>query len=297
METKEVKQTTSGQFTEPVERFEGWMLAKSTIHHGGNEKTGSTPVLRTIYMAVVDERGVREVPIPYIHGNAIRGKLRRLMMREFLMLLGLNPEELNLKLYHVLFTGGALESNEGNYATVDLPLRRRIKSLLKPLALFGGAIGNQMIQGVLKVGHAFPVCQEYAMYLPEFLRSDERAKMPVRVFTDESFQTRRDDLKAERAEDEQAVQMKVDYECLIPGTKLYHWFSLEWADDIERSCFGRLIELFRSAPFIGGKGSTGNGEVVFEYQPGVPSAQQYLEFVLTKRDEIVELIRELEGIL
>ncbi len=277
-----------------IEKYEGWMLAKSTIHHGGNEKTGSTPVLRTIYM-YVDSMG--EVPIPYINGNAIRGKLRRLLMREFLQLVGINPEDLNTKLYHIFFTGGALESTEDTYATINLELRKDIRKLLIPLSLLGGAIGNQLIPGKLKVGHAFPVCREYEMYLPEFLKNDERVKVSVRSFTDESFRTRKDDLKADRAEDEQAVQMKVDYECFIPGTKFYHWFALEYPTELEKSCFGRFIEIFKSSPFIGGTSAIGNGEVMFEYQPVIPSAQPYLEFTLTQKDNIVTLINTIEGML
>lgn len=277
-----------------VQKYEGWMLAKSTIHHGGNEKTGSTPVLRTIYMYV---DGMGEVPIPYINGNAIRGKLRRLLMREFLQLLGLNPEEINTKLYHVFFTGGALESTEETYGTINLELRKEIRRYLIPLALLGGAIGNQMIPGKLKVGHAFPVCQEYAMYLPEGLRSDERAKMSVRSFTDESFRTRKDDLKADREENEQAVQMKIDFECFIPGTKFYHWFAIEYPTELEKSCFGRFMEIFQSSPFIGGMAATGNGEVIFEYQPETPKSQEYLEYVLTEKENIITLINTLEGIL
>lgn len=277
-----------------IQKYEGWMLAKSTIHHGGNEKTGSTPVLRAIYMYV---NGMGEVQIPYVNGNAIRGKLRRLLMREFLGLLGIEPESLNTKLYHILFTGGALESTEDTYATVNLELRKQVRQYLIPLALLGGAIGNQLLPGKLKVGHAFPVCREYAMYLPESLRNDERTKMSVRSFTDEAFNTRKDDLRAERAEDEQAVQMKVDFECFIPGTKFYHWFSLEYPTELERACFGRMIEIFRQSPFIGGMAGIGNGEVIFEYQPQTPSAQPYLEFVLKEKENIATLIHSLEGIL
>jgi len=277
-----------------IEKYEGWMLAKSTIHHGGNEKTGSTPVLRTIYM-YVDGQG--ETPIPYINGNAIRGKLRRLLMREFFQLVGINPEEINTKLYHIFFSGGALESTEGTYATINLELRKEIRQLFVPLALLGGAIGNQMIPGKLKVGHAFPVSKEYEFYLPESLKADERVKMSVRSFTDESFNTRKDDLRADRSEDEQAVQMKVDFECFIPGTKFYHWFALEYANNLETSCFGRFIEIFRSSPFIGGMAAIGNGEVIFDYQPTIPSAQPYLEFTLAKKEEIMALMKKVESIL
>ena len=274
-----------------IKKYEGWMLAKSTIYHGGSEKVGSSPVLRTIFM-YVDGQG--EVPIPYINGNAIRGKLRRLLMREFFDLIELNPEDVDAKVYHTFFTGGALESTESTYATIDLSLRRKIRGLFIPVALLGCAIGNQMIPGKLKVGHAFPVCKEYAMYLPESLQKDERAKIQVRSFTDESFQTRRDDLHAEREEDEQATQMKVDYECFIPGTKFYHWWALEYPNDLEISCFGRLMEIFRGSPIIGGMGATGNGIVAFEYKPELPKGDKYLKFVEKNKKKIVDLIGSLK---
>ncbi|MHA1395270.1 MAG: hypothetical protein ACTSRZ_17335 [Promethearchaeota archaeon] len=277
-----------------IQKYEGWMLAKSTITHFGNEKTGSTPVLRTIYMYI---EGQGEIPFPYVNGNAIRGKLRRLLMRDFFQLLDIQPELLNTKVYHTFFTGGALESTEETYGAIDLELRREIRRLFPPLALLGCAIGNQMIPGKLKVGHAFPVCSEYLKYLPEDLVKDERVKMSVRTFTDESFQTRRDDLKAEREEDEQATQMKVDYECFVPGTKFYHWFVLEYPNKMDKSCFGRCMNLFRQAPYIGGMSAIGNGEIIFDYKPEFPSDKDYLNFVKAQKNDIGQLITKLTELL
>ncbi|MFZ5986371.1 MAG: RAMP superfamily CRISPR-associated protein [Bacillota bacterium] len=277
-----------------IKKYEGYLLAKSTIHHGGDEKTGSTPTLRTIYMFTGDGEGV---PIPYINGNSIRGKLRRLLMKEFFDLLEIKTEDLSPKLYHTFFTGGVLESTEDTYAIIDLALRKGIRELLIPISLMGCAIGNQIMQGKLKVGHAFPVCREYKEYLPTQLKQDKRCEMTVRSFTDESFRTRKDDLRTERAEDEQAMQMKVDYECFIPGTKFYHWFMLECPNKLDEACFGRFMEIFKSAPFIGGMSSIGNGEVEFEYQPELSKSQPYLAFLLTKKDEIRTLIERIgEGI-
>jgi len=272
-----------------IEKYEGWILAKSTIHHGGNEKTGSTPVLRTIFL-YVEGRG--EIPFPYINGNSIRGKLRRLLMRDFFEKINFSPENLDTKVYHTFFTGGALEATEGTYAIVDLPLRRKIRNLFIPLGLLGCAIGNQMIPGKLKVGHAFPICEEYSKFLPETFH-DERIKMPVRIFTDETFNTRRDDLHAVREEDEQAVQMRIDFECFIPGTKFYHWFLLEYPTSLERSCFGRFMEIFKEYPFLGGKSGIGNGEVILSYAPELPSSKEYLDFIEMKKDEIHELVAEI----
>ena len=269
--------------------IEGTVTALTLIFHGGDEKTGSTPVLRTI-MVYVDNIG--EVPIPYISGNGIRGKLRRMMMKDFID--SVDYEIQNVKLHHVLFSGGMLESTEETYGSIDLELRKKVRELMPPVALFGCAIGNQMIQGILTVEHMWPICLEYSAYLPEKYWSDRRAKRPIRTFTDQSFITRRDDLRAERAEDEQAVQMKVDYECFVPGTKFYHRFILQIPDELQKSCFGRIMDLFAMMPYIGGRGSGGDGKVMLSYD-NIPSADLYMEFLAEKKDEIRQLLQELEA--
>ena len=269
--------------------IEGTVTALTPIFHGGDEKTGSTPELRTI-MVYVDNIG--EVPIPYISGNGIRGKLRRMMMKDFID--SVEYEIQNVKLHHVLFSGGILESTEETYGSIDLELRKKVRELMPPVALFGCAIGNQMIQGILTVEHMWPICLEYSAYLPEKYWSDRRAKRPIRTFTDQSFITRRDDLRAERAEDEQAVQMKVDYECFVPGTKFYHRFILQIPDELQKSCFGRIMDLFAMMPYIGGRGSGGDGKVMLSYD-NIPSADLYMEFLAEKKDEIRQLLQELEA--
>jgi len=267
---------------------EGTITALTPIFHGGDEKTGSTPVLRTI-MVYVD--GIGEVPIPYISGNGIRGKLRRLSIKDFLDMLGY--EITNTKLHHALFSGGVLESTSDTTGVIDLAFRKKVRELMPPVAIFGCALGNQMIQGNLIVEHMWPICDEYKPYLPEEYQKDPRAEQPIRTFTDQSFITRRDDLREEREEDEQAVQMKVDYECFVPGTKFYHRFVLQLPDQLQLSCFGRILDLFEAMPYIGGRSSSGDGKVMLNYK-NKPDASLYLEFVQEKKDDIVKLLKELE---
>jgi len=271
--------------------IEGTIVALTPIFHGGDEKTGSTPVLRTI-MVYVD--GLGEVPIPYISGNGIRGKLRRLGVKDFLDMV--EYEITNAKLHHVLFSGGVLESTEdvGGVGVIDLAFRKKIRDLIVPVAIFGCAIGNQMIQGNLIVEHMWPICEEYRVYLPPAYQKDPRASQPIRTFTDQSFITRRDDLRAERKEDEQAVQMKVDYECFVPGTKFYHRFVLQLPDELQKSCFGRILDLFEMMPYVGGRSSSGDGKVMLNYK-NRPDARLYMEFVRDKKEEIRKLLTELEA--
>lgn len=269
------------------EVYEGTLTALTPIFSGGDEKTGSTPVLRTI-MIYVD--GLGEVPIPYLSGNGIRGKLRRLIMRDFLDAVGYEIE--NAKLHHSLFSGGVLESTEETTGYIDLAFRKRVRELVTPAALFGCAVGNQLIQGILIVEHLWPICEEYRPYLPVKYQSDLRASQPIRTFTDQSFITRRDDLRAERDEGEQAVQMKVDYECFVPGTKFFHRFVLQLPDELQKSCFGRVLDLFELLPYVGGRSASGDGKVMLNYE-NRPRADLYLEFLAEKKADIVSLLSEL----
>ena len=267
-------------------QIEGTLTALSPIFTGGDEKTGSTPILRTVMMYT--ENG--EVPIPYISGNSIRGKLRRLLIRNFLSEIGYKLT--NAKLHHVLHSGGILESTDENVGTIDLELRKKIRENIPPIALLGCSIGNQIIAGVLTVEHLWPICEEYCIYLPEEYQNDERAKKPVRIFTDQSFITRRDDLR-ERKEEEQAVQMKVDYEVFIPGTKFYHRFILLLPDELQKSTFARMLELFEMYPYIGGRSSQGDGKVMINYKNSFNS-KLYKEFLEEKKNSILDFLTLLE---
>ena len=268
---------------------EGIVTALTPIFHGGDEKTGSTPVLRTIMM-YNPEYG--EIAMPYYSGNALRGKVRRLLMKDFLDMV--EYELTNSKLYHVFYAGGLLETADATSGVINLELRKKLRDFIPPIALLGCSIGNQIIPGVLIVEHMFPLCQEYKMYLPE--KYQPLAIEPVRIFTDQSFITRRDDLREERVKDEQAIQMKVDYECFIPGTRFYHRFVLQVPTALQISCFGRLIELLYETPYIGGRSAQGDGKVKFEYE-NVPDSKEYINFVSENKKKIRDFLEELEGVV
>lgn len=157
----------------------------------------------------------------------------------------------------------------------------------------GCSLGNQIISGVLSLGHLFPLCEEYRSYLPVEYQSDERCSKPIRVFTDQAFITRRDDLRADREEDEQAVQMKVEYEAFVPGARFYHWYRLQYPDDLVLSCMGRALELLELEPHVGGRRAMGDGKVQFNYK-NKPDPSHYKEYLDTNRMEIKKLLAWLE---
>lgn len=269
-----------------IQRHEGMIVALSPIQHGGDEKTGSTPVLRSL--THWDSAAARHVRLPFFSGNAIRGILRRLLMRDMCERLGY--EVRSPKMHHALFTGGVLEGTDEAAGFIDLAFRVAIRDTIPPLALLGSAVGNQMIQGCLRVDHAMPICREYAALLGHV--DDPRKEQSIRTFTDVSFATRRDDLRAERGADEQAQQMKIEFESFISGTAFAHSFTLAWASPIEASCLGRGIALLAELPYIGGKSSSGYGRVAYHY-PTAPSPDAYLAYLDEHREQVVTVLDDL----
>jgi hypothetical protein len=265
-------------------KYEFLVKALSPIHHGGDEKTGSETMLRRMKFLVKDE--VMDIPI--ISGNAVRGYLRRLLMEDFIYQVGY-LEIHNYFLYHSLFSGGVLETREASEVGVlNLELRRKIRVFLPPVSLFGFAYKNQVVDGKMKVSHLLPCCEELTSYLPQaFLPLTSPSVFELLDFT---FGTRKDEREMEGGEN--PVQMKYDYEVFCPGTVFYLRIDLMDTNEVEESCFGRMIELWRERPFIAGRSSAGEGRV--EIVGEVPSSELYLTFLKERRNEIWEVMRELD---
>ena len=264
------------------------MKAKTPIFHGGDEKTGVVILLHR--MKFLTEDGIEEIPI--ISGNAIRGVLRRIAMKDFFDQIGYEIDVESKKgiyLYHAFFSGGILETvEEKESGVIDIAMKKRIFSLLPPVRLFGFSYKNQMVTGKLKVGHALPVCRE----LRDFLPSDVKSEISYYDMIGKCFQTRKDELRIEREENEQAVQKLIEYEVFNPGTIFYHEFKIEDPEEIDLSCFARVLNLWKERPYVGGKSSIGLGELQINYDFDGEEGR-YLHFLKEKRKEIIDLLESL----
>ena len=271
--------------------FKGNLTALSPIHHGGSEDYGTTKLILTLPTIIVNPlNGEEEIDnVPAIHGNAIRGYLRRLIMDDFLTLLDYELD--SKKVYHFLFTGGILEAlDPKDKGAINLTRKKEIRELIPPISLVGSALGNQMIQGKLKVGMGDIVCAETKHYLTDYADYDFSAYN----LKGSDFGTRLDDLKEERDDDEQAHQMKYEFETLIRGTKFTHEFILEDCNSIEKACFRRMIGLWEERPYLGGKSGTGYGKIKLDY-PEIDKLTDaaYLDYVHERKEEMSNLLDEL----
>lgn len=258
--------------------LEGVVTALSSISHNGGERNGTITQLRREKFVQPDGKVAK---VPVVSGNAIRGILRDRGMLNMLTQLGygVNTETgevkgLPLNAFYFLFSGGSLVSTgaEG----VDIKHFREMRQTIPLISLFGGAAGNIIMPGKMKIGKLIPICKETAHLIPERFHSQNI--QTIWEFCQTEMYTRRDDEKNDRVRmliDRPALtdgsakpektgtpqQMKYDIETLAAGTQFYWKIVLEDVSDVEFEAFLAAILEFSKAPNIGGKSGVGHGEI------------------------------------
>lgn len=276
-----------------VEWFEGRYVAKAPISHGADTSTGIVQRLRTLQVEVTDPRTGEEYveDVPVVSGNSLRGQLRDRLAKDFCELLAEEGDtiELHDPLFNVLWSGGSLQRDAGP-GTLKRRLVENVREYVPPLSLLGGAVGTELFDGRLDVmGQLWPICMETRSFTG--VDSEETA---YGTYVDSTYYTRSDDREGGRDPDEEVQQMRYRVHVLVPGTEFHHRMALAGATAIERACLGRAFELFSQNPAIGGMSSRGHGTVAFEYDPGLPDPEPYLEYVRDNRDEIREFVDDLD---
>lgn len=262
------------------------MKLLSPLAHFGDEKMGTMQIMRTMKFYV--DGGFLDVPV--YSGNAMRGILRRLSMRDFLEKINILEEGITTKLYYMLFSGGALTSGA---RFEEIGEKRKMRKMCPPLALFGAAIGDQIPEGKMKVGHFYPICKETQDY------TGVESNLSFYDMLDDIFYTRRDDLKSKEfnlSDNEKynnPVQMKYEMQCLSAGTELIGSIVLENENEVEKGCLAAALEKFKESPYIGGKSAIGHGHVNVEYEP-FANSKVYYDYLEANKEAIRTWLRETE---
>jgi CRISPR type IV-associated protein Csf2 len=275
--------------------FEGVVTALTSISHIGDSHGVNSNLRRE--KIVQPDGAVEEIPV--ISGNAMRGILRDRGMLHMLKCLGYGVDEetgevrgLSLPAFYFLFSGGALTKQAGK--GIDVDEARRWRSAIPLVALFGGAMGNQIMPGKAKIGKMIPICQETAHLIPEqFITGQEQS---VWDLCQEEAYTRRDDEKNERlrqliapevrglleasaaakrakigtsedvaGETGQSQQMRYFVETLAAGTRLYWDVVLDDVTPVEFDAFCITLAEFGRHPYVGGKSGVGHGKVAVKF--------------------------------
>ena len=193
--------------------------------------------------------------IPCLSGNALRHSLVRAPAAEFMcdaVGMGLMPYQLADLLWH----GGRL--------TKATPLTAgATKSLLETvpfLALLGGALPGQILQGCLKVSRGLLVCDEAADIIERRSGVAVQNTHGAETFVGSYLYTRGAE---ENNPEAVADRMIYEGECVKAGAKFYHTMSLEMESPLVIGCL--LTALTAAAKDIGGMGRIGHGELHIEW--------------------------------
>ena len=264
-------------------RVPGILTAISPIHHGGNEKTGSTIGFRRIDM--ITTQGIQEVPV--ISGNAIKGKIRRTVMKDFMDRISYTPS--SPRMHHFLYAGGNLEAVAAkDSGMINLELKRKVREMIPMISLFGSSIANQIFAGKMRVQMAIPICRE----LPHM--QQHRSNISFHELMSTMHQTRKDDLGREEGSEGNPQQMLIEYEIMIPGAQYTHEFVLEDASELEESAFSHLLDLWIRDPIVGGKSSIGLGRMNALYEiPNLIGSELYLNYLKENADQIICILEEI----
>lgn len=256
-------------------------VAKSFISHGDEENLSTIMPFRrqkTIYNG-------KFVDIPVITGNSVRGKLRRIGARDLLKRLGIGL--VSQRLYHLLHSGGALESTGD---VIDVGRVKRIRRLLPLISLFGGSLDNQLIPGRLDVGFVVPIGRE------TYRLTGIKSETSVFEYLELAFYTRKEDYEPNEGEQVQTAQMKYEVEVLVPGTPLYQRIFLKTDEQIELACFNAIVTKFLEYPTFGSNSRVGHGLVELVDSKGLdelPSPELYYEHIESNKEEIARILEEL----
>lgn len=270
------------------------VTALSSIYHGGGNSIGISSKLRRERF-VQPDGSVEEVPI--ISGNGIRGLLRDRGMYHMCRALGYGVNEesgevqgLSLAAYYFLFSGGAL--SQGASRAIDIDKARELRRLIPLVGIFGGAAGNMIMPGKIKIDKMIPICAETLHLLPAAYHLPNASS--IWDYTQEEMYTRKDDEKNENlrmliapttralleveaagkralpasAPQEEATgqkqQMMYYVETLAAGTQFAWSVILQDVSDAELEAFAVTLAEFSKAPYIGAKSNVGLGKVAID---------------------------------
>ena len=82
--------------------------------------------------------------------------------------------------------------------------------------------------------------------------------------------------------------MKYEFQTLITGTRFTHELSLEDGLPHERACLIRMLNLWKTRPYIGGKSGSGYGKVRLNYDYTAGEDIEYIEYLNNNKDAIVD---------
>ena len=237
----------------------------SPVSHGALDAKGTDTVMALRRTPVWNAETNAIVRIPCVSGNALRGRVRRELMRGLFRTLGIGRETPGFdRAYSFAVNGGYLDSHD---ATINPDKIRRVREACPPLSLLGAAMGSWMLQGRVSVGILWPVTDLTGrLGLTSGVQPAAHAEVEA-----EHHHARLPD----RSEASGAKPMPHGTEVIVAGSRLESEvrFSPE-ATEIEIAAF---VWGLRAVGDLGGKSAGGLGRVRLDC--ALPSTVPYMRWL------------------
>ena len=226
------------------------MTLQSPLHHSEFGRAASN-VVGTRKMPVIHEGVVEHVPV--VSGNALRGRLRRIVMRDLLDLCDLEIGAPGYdRIYAAVANGGTLTGSDAN---VDPAKIRQQRANCPPLSLFGAALYTYMLPGRMSTGICYPVCD---VTIAKGLVSARHGPYAAYLESETSY-VRLPEKERQNTEATKVGPMPYTVEIVPAGVVLESQIEFGGdTTDLEISCAAWALDRVRS---LGGKDGIGMGRV------------------------------------
>lgn len=219
--------------------------------------------------------------VPCVSGNALRGVVRRIVMRGLFDAAGVSRGKWADqgrsrqwdRMYAALANGGHLERPD---ASVDPERIRGLRRSLPPLSVLGAAMYRYMLTGRLRAGWCWPVCRETVEAgLAGAAAVGERALVGAEDLVTETSLVRHVDRDQQNPETSGVTPMPTTVEAIAAGAVLQSRMDFErGTDDVQRGVIAWGLDRVRQ---LGGKGGAGLGAVRIEHDGDPAPYEAWLE--------------------
>ena len=258
------------------------MNVTSPLHHSEFGRGGSNAV-GVRRFPVLTPNGDR-TPVAVVSGNALRGRMRRLVMRELLdrcgFAIGADGYD---RIYAAVANGGHLT---GGDAMVDPAALRQMRADCPPLSLFGSALYRYMLPGRMSVGICWPVCD---VTVAAGLARPLTAVVPNSANLESlSSLSRLPEKERQNTEATGVAPLPVTLEVIDAGATLSSEIRLyPESTDLEASCAAWALDRVES---LGGKATMGLGRVRVSHDGDAAAYAEWLAGDLGQAKAVLEAI-------
>jgi len=279
-----------------VEIFEGRVVAVSEVSHMG-ESVGTE---QKFNRKNITYKG-KNVRVPCINANSIRGILRRKARDIFLDVIGRKRENYGAYVQYVLSSAGKqvkakMAKEKGAQGDViDYKYEQHVRKIIPYLSMFGVVVDQHFFEGRLSVSDLIPyACQT------QFMTGVESNLNVNSVITERSNTTVDDSLvEGEKGlgegDDIQKQQMRYGQELLKAGTLMRYKFKFRPdATNLDKGAFWSALRLFLQDPIVGGNNRIGCGELHFlDLKVNDQLADEYEKYLHETKDKALSYLDDL----